>query len=996
MACGRKVRSGVSQQGRNAGQAQRRTSAHIPLKTLIGRQASLVASLSDGTRTRFTGLIQQAAQLGSEGGLARYRLRIVPWLWMLGQVRNSRVWQDHSVQDIIDSVLAAYPQHAAWAWSSDATAHLADAPLRSYCIQYRESDLAFVERLLAEEGLTWRVTEAPDAIKGHQIVFIADTTQTSACPQDPSSAHALGGAGIRFHASGSREEQDSIQALVAQRSLHASLVSLLSFDYKAKQSITTSVPTTQRFGSKNAPALEAYDTPGLYAWPNAQQATRYATQHMQAIEASSQTWLGHSTVRTLRPGTQFTLTQGPLKTQPSAYTLLRVASLGINNLPKPAQQSVAELFGALPELLQASLQELLEPQAAATGKLDAKSASSPHGTCASSYQFHSELFSPATITKATTLGYANTFEALDAAAPWRPILPDGTGSRAHPRATAWGSQSAIVVDANGSPQPSGADEIYCDKLGRVRIQFHWQAQSAGQGGAANATTNTNASCWVRVAQRAAGAGRGLQFLPRIGQEVLVQFLEGDIDRPIILGALYNGQGEGGVAPTPAGQANGNSSAISTADNPFAAATDHQSSAQGNLLGAAGAAPAWHGASADTEGQRNAAAQWGIRSKEFGASALGASAGYNQLLLDDSTVQANGQQTSQGRIQLKTTQAATELNLGHLIHSADNYRGSLRGTGAELRTDAYGAVRAGAGLLITSYSLQHNPANRDPAGDNAPGMALLKQASTLANTFSQAAATHQTVALASAQGSTAANASVLDGDAKQHAPIKALHTAASGMVSSQTISAAQSDAADKHTSAASTGTASTSTIPHSTDPILSISAQGGLAAVAGQSLQLANGETISLMSGQNSQYTSGGQMRIHTGQAIGMLGGVVKPGDANTGVQLIAAQDKIDIQAQASTLKVQAKDAITIQSASGNIDWAAAKKISISTAGGANITIEGGNITVQCPGKLTVHASVKNFEGPGRVDFQMPVMPRSVCAPCLLSAAAGASPFAAKA
>jgi type VI secretion system secreted protein VgrG len=386
MACGRKVRSGVSQQGRNAGQAQRRTSAHIPLKTLIGRQASLVASLSDGTRTRFTGLIQQAAQLGSEGGLARYRLRIVPWLWMLGQVRNSRVWQDHSVQDIIDSVLAAYPQHAAWAWSSDATAHLADAPLRSYCIQYRESDLAFVERLLAEEGLTWRVTEAPDAIKGHQIVFIADTTQTSACPQDPSSAHALGGAGIRFHASGSREEQDSIQALVAQRSLHASLVSLLSFDYKAKQSITTSVPTTQ---------------------------------HMQALEASGQTWLGHSTVRTLRPGTQFTLTQGPLKNQPSAYTVLRVASLGINNLPKPAQQSLDELFGALPELLQASLQELLEPpkpQQSLGAKLDAKSASSPHGTCASSYTFHSELFTPASLHKATALGYANTFEALDAAA----------------------------------------------------------------------------------------------------------------------------------------------------------------------------------------------------------------------------------------------------------------------------------------------------------------------------------------------------------------------------------------------------------------------------------------------------------------------------------------------------------------------------------------------------------------------------------------------------
>ena len=210
-------------------------------------------------------------------------------------------------------------------------------------------------------------------------------------------------------------------------------------------------------------------------------------------------------------------------------------------------------------------------------------------------------------------------------------------------------------------QPNGADELYCDRLGRVRIRFHWQ--ETGEAG-----------CWVPVAQRSAGGGMGSQFLPRIGQEVLVQFLENDIDRPIIVGALYNGQGEGGVAPTPGGRRGAESDPA-----PFEAAHDHANSAQGNIAG--GNSPLWHGASCDSAGHRNGAAQWGVRSKEFGGS------GYNQLMFDDTD--------AQGRIQLKSSFAATELNLGHLVHGAANYRASLRGNGAELRTDAYGAVRAGA-------------------------------------------------------------------------------------------------------------------------------------------------------------------------------------------------------------------------------------------------------------------------------------------------------------
>jgi uncharacterized protein involved in type VI secretion and phage assembly len=84
------------------------TSASVQLAPLLGKQAALSASLADGSRTEFCGEITQAAMLCSEGGLARYRLRLTPWLWRLSQVRNSRVWQDRTVIEIIDEVFEAY------------------------------------------------------------------------------------------------------------------------------------------------------------------------------------------------------------------------------------------------------------------------------------------------------------------------------------------------------------------------------------------------------------------------------------------------------------------------------------------------------------------------------------------------------------------------------------------------------------------------------------------------------------------------------------------------------------------------------------------------------------------------------------------------------------------------------------------------------------------------------------------------------------------------
>lgn len=864
------------------------TSAHIPVPALLGQPTTLELSLADGTRARFSGEICDAAMLGSDGGLARYRIRIAPWIWRLAHVRNCRVWQDKTVIDIVDAVFADYRPAARWRWSDETSSFMADALPRSYCCQYRESDLDFVLRLLAEEGLSWRVEETDD---GYGLVLFADSSQPSAAPEDATSA--LDG-GIRYHGVSSVEQRDSVQSLHARQRLHASLMTVLSSDYKARRSVSANSPSHVRYNK--LPELESYDVPGQYAYATSAQARRYADLHMQGKEARGQVWSGRSTVRTLRAGTRMDVTGAPLQQlgAAGAFTVLRVSSVGINNLPPPARDALAELFGPIPDLLEQALRVVPADFGLA-------------------------------IAQARRTGYANCFEAIPHDMPWRPELP-GSDGRTHAKPTARGAQSAIVVGMGGNDSAQGADELCCDRLGRVRIRFHWQDSGS-------------ATCWVRVAQRSAGGGMGFQFLPRIGQEVLVQFLENDIDRPVIVGALYNGQGEGGVVPTPGGERT-----AATQAPPFAKANDHGRSGQGNLAG--GNSPVWHGASPEGEGHRNGAAQWGIRSKEFGGS------GYSQLLFDDTD--------GQGRVQLKCSHAATELNLGHLVHSADNYRGSFRGLGAELRTDAYGAVRAGGGLLVSSYKINHGAAVRDPAGENAGGIGLVQQAVKMAGVFHRAAIGHQTVGLAAYVGAGKVNASLLNFKA---APLFA-------------ISAALSGSNDQNGSPKAPVESSYEATSHITEPLIAVAASDGFGVKAGQNLQLASGETISVMGGQDIQLLVGKKMRLHSYQCIGILGGVADAGNKQPGLQLIAVKHAVEIQAQADELRLQARDEVNITSVQSDIAWVSVKGISLATGGGANILIEGGNIVVQCPGKIKIFAGKKSFSGPQNIRFETPALPRS--------------------
>jgi type VI secretion system secreted protein VgrG len=923
--------------------------AHIDPASLLGLRARLVTRLADGVREHArAGIVLNAKAGGSDGGLTRYTLDIHPWLSLLAHGLRSAVWHERRVEQIAESVFARYAQHAAWRWSPCALAHLAHSHqggLRSYTVQYRESDLAFIARLLAQEGLVFRFALDEEAPCGHTLVILADTTQVDSCPEDATSAQS---GGIRFHRAASQEEQDAIQALGQTQRLQAAASATLAWNYKTKGTARAHVPGTGKFGP-NAPHLVHLDAQTDYLWADDADAQRGMLAAQQAQEARQLMWKGRSTVRTFDAGRQFDLLGSPLdelatllaqrrqggstRTGTPRFTLTQVLHAGINELPAGERQRQVTLPRWIPAAVAAQAQ---------------------------------------------ASGYANAFEAVAAELPWKTPLHSEDGRPLHPAPYPGGPLTATVVGPNGETSSSGAQEIHTDRLGRIRIRFDFQTLQAG----ADTPETSQASTWVRVLQRQAGPGMGWHFIPRLGQEVLVDFMDARIDRPVVIAALYNGQGEAGLVPTPGGAP----PAANDDHTSLAHSADHRPSGQGNRIGT-GHSPAWHGAggaSLAAGGQASAAgALNGIKTQEFGGS------GYNQLVFDDSPRQL--------RVQMATTQYRTQLNLGHLVHQADNHRGSLRGVGFELRSDAYGAIRGGHGVLITTHgptgtgSTNAGQGTALPAFEHIPGAALLTQFKNLAQGLGNAARTHESTPLAAHEGTLGANQSLLAGSTKPEAPLMAWTTTLRGMADGLDFGKASENASAK-SNATDAGK-----VPASTDPIVALHGRAGWANVAGADIHLSAADEITLGSGQDSHWSAGGAYRLHTGQAIGVLGGAIGPGSgaAGTGLTLIVGSGNTELQAQAGTLQIAAKDQVKIQSQSASTTFAAAKKITVATQGGASIVIEGGNITFACPGTITVKASAKRFTGPEKVSYPLPTMPQQVCVACLLNAAASAAPFSPK-
>lgn len=596
--------------------------AGLPLHELLAKPV-LLELLGDDSRTRlrpFHGHVTACERLGANGGLARYRLRVEPWLAMLRLRSDSFVFQGLTAVEILEQVFNGHGDLApAWRWVlSDASVYRR----RTACTQYQESDHDFVHRLMAEEGLFYRFEHEGDAGSdplGRHVMVIGDSD--AAFGDRP-------GTPVRFQRADATEREDAIQTWQPRAGLGVSRVVRGSWDYRTHQwRETQSEPT-----APGALALHDDDASGPYTWPDLETGERLARQHLDARRVALHQVEGAGSWRRMAPGLRFALTgwHGLSDADAASHVCLRVEHAARSNLGDELHAAVAQHLGPA------------QPRVALPAPLQGVGSDVAEGPLR-------EVDS-----------YRNRFWALPSVHTYRPATAGEDGTRLHPRPRAHGVQSAVVV---GDAAP-----VQTDRDHRVLVQFHWQrgarASSAlehprGDDNACGQAPGPSARAWVRVATPISGANWGTHFIPRVGQEVLVAFLEGDIDRPVIVGGVYNGRGHedaphNQVAPGPSG--------------------------------ATGNAPAWF------SGNGHPAAMSGFKSQALANSASG-DGDFQQLVFDDTP--------GQPRVELSTTRSDTALQLGHLKQQDDNLREADLGFGAHMRTGGQGALRAGNGLLLST-------------------------------------------------------------------------------------------------------------------------------------------------------------------------------------------------------------------------------------------------------------------------------------------------------
>ncbi|MBI5271025.1 MAG: type VI secretion system tip protein VgrG [Burkholderiales bacterium] len=840
--------------------------AHLELKRLIGQPALVQLRRTDGSLRDWHAHVTGASLLGADGGLARHELTLEPWLACLAWRTDSWVFQNLSVPQILDEVFADYlgqgPLAPAWRWDlQDPAAY----PARSLCMQYQESDLAFVQRLMREEGLCcWWEHEAAEADAGlgaHTLV-IAD--------HPAAWQHDLGP--VRFTHADAGLKDDSLHHWRHGARVASARVSLASADYRR----CSLRPVEQAAGDTPAgtDSLALSDVPGQYAYEDAAQGERLVRRQVEALDAWRQRWLAVGSFRDAAAGSTFTLVEHPRHdgTQPERdrFVILAAHHRARSNL------HADRLAG-----------------------LDGRDAPHALANDTEEPEHHCELtVQPAALPV--------RMASLDARG-----LPD---VRLHARPTVVGVQTAVVVGLS--------DPVHTDRDHRVRIQFHWQrgrhashrlAHAAG----CNAPGDASASTWVRVAESVAGDNWGHHFVPRVGQEVLVGFVAGDIDRPVVLGALYNGQG------TPDAHAN---------------------EVRQGAAGANASTPAWFPGSR-TEGRwpghQHPAALSGMKTQELSTSATGGG-GHNQLLFDDSP----GAQ----RIELSTTAAQTRLQLGHLRHQPDNRLLQPRGHGVDLSSAAWGAVRAGSGLLLSAHAADRGTGQMQASET----LQALEQGGALIHSLAESAQQHAACLPGEPPVSGPGTGAALPAE-------QALHDLQATLQGQATHGGAPQAVDARNAAQGGSGTVSAWQRPD-----LLCSAPGGVGLHTPAHRIDAAGATAAWVAGQDIQHAA---QRHHATSAadgivlytVGAPPAAGKP-HGETGVLLHAATGTVHAASLTGRAELIADAAAQVSSTTGMVRISAPAHV-LLTAAGAAIELRGDHITLQAPGAVRLRASMKELTGP---------------------------------
>jgi type VI secretion system secreted protein VgrG len=413
------------------------TDETLSFTDVVGQSITIEIELPSGEVRHLDGICASFGLAGGHGNYARYRAVLRPWLWLLTRSSDCRIFQNKSAPDIIKEV---FRDHGLTDFREASLS--GNHPVREYCVQYRETDFAFVSRLMEEEGIYYFFEHEA----GKHTLVLADSY----------SAHAktAGYEDVPYHPKSEtdRRSRDHVDEWQASESLEPGAYVLEDFDFERPKANLEVKLAAQHTLARSA--LEMYDYPGGYI--QTADGEGYLRVRMEELYARQALARGAGSVRGLSPGALFSLTDFPRADQNKEYLVV---------------EATYEISG---------------------------------GSYESGTGDDAELF-------------RCTFAAIEGQRPFRP-------ARVTPRPMVYGPQTAIVVGKSG-------EEIWTDAHGRVKLQFHWDRLGK---------SDEQSSCWVRVAQIWAGGKWGSIHLPRIGQEVIVEFLEGDPDRPIVTGRVYNG------------------------------------------------------------------------------------------------------------------------------------------------------------------------------------------------------------------------------------------------------------------------------------------------------------------------------------------------------------------------------------------------------------------------------------------------------------------------
>lgn len=798
------------------------TNAHIALKQFIGCQVAIDQVTDMGQFFRTTGIITEASQGQSDGSLTIYNLTLKDPTALWHKRRNSRVFMNKSVRDISEILFKEWQGKSPLFASSltlDTSGLTKDYDVRPFVMQSNESDYDFLTRLWRSEGINWLVDESqllvadPNASIQPQVLRLIDENQNY---------QALERRSLRYQRSSATEQFDTITQVKAERSLQPTSVHIQRWQADALQQEegSGSVQGTQKHS-------EHYDNASLNledawhvspAWMQDLKGEDQATasgnsqieQFNQNINAyhhlSSKQFTVAGNVRDAQVGYWFELNDHPeLDQHDSAdkeFLILSKHYYNQNNLPKELQQQI---------------ERLLPQNKLKAAELDTQNPEQRH------------------------------FAELNVVRRNIKAVPEYNPLEHRPEAY---PQRAKVVGLEG-------ESIHVDQWGRIKVRFLFtRADDHSHDGGAGSNDNDTDSAWVDVLTPWAGAGYGARFLPRVGEIVVIDFFDGNIDRPFVVGRIHEAERH----PT-------------------------QFDQKGQLP--------------DTKKLS------GIRSEEVDGK------GFNQLRFDDTTGQISAQ--------LQSSHAASQLNLGNLSHPKDKAESDGRGEGFELRTDQWGAVRAGSGLLISTHKQ-----------DQAQGVHL------------DAAEAKQQI-----EGGLS-NAKALSEVAKNQKtdPLEHLENLKSFIEKLEQ----QDNAKAKTFKEAIMLLASPNSIAIASNEDIHLSADGQLNQTAGDSINLSTQKNLI----------------AHAQNKISLFA-------AQEGARLYAGKGKVEIQAQGDGADLIARKAVQVISTEDKIEATASKEI-VLTAGGSQVRITGSGIFMTTGGKFEVKAGQHVFKGGAEIGMNLQGLP----------------------